>query len=303
MLQQTQVSTVIPYFQEWMRKFPSVQALATASLDEVIKAWEGLGYYKRAKDLHKTAQILLLEYNGELPQTVEALKKLPGIGSYTAGAIVNFAFYKKAPAVDGNTIRVLSRFFGLESTNRKSYEAFLLSILPETEPWLVTEGLIELGALVCKKIPKCDNCPLKEKCHAYHEKKIPFLPVKKKRPSLISLHRNVAVIQWRDEVLVGQVREGEVMAGLYEFPHAPLKEPFFICLNFGLSLRQVTPLPIVHHTFTRYKATLYPMLYKSEKKIEIEKFKWKKQVELPSLPFSAGHRKILEALKVEYFTH
>lgn len=293
MLQQTQVVVVIPYFERWMEKFPDVRALAEASIEEVIKAWEGLGYYSRARYLHQAAQKVVDEFDGKLPSHRSDLERLPGFGPYTTGALLSFAFGQKAAAVDGNVVRVLSRFFASqeEASNRKHYEKLTLSLLPEDEPWTVMEGLIELGALVCKKEPQCRVCPLRHECKAYRDGLVSQFPRKKKPLETIFLKRQVAVICWEDEVLVRKGQAGKVMADLYEFPYGNLEESLFVNFEF----EKVCELPLVKQTFTRYNATLYPTLYVASEKKDIEGFEWKTRKQLLQIPFSAGHRRVLES--------
>ncbi len=293
MLQQTQVAVVIPYFHTWMQKFPTIRALAEAPLEDVIKAWEGLGYYSRARNLHKAAQMILRDFQGELPKTYEELDKLPGFGPYTIGAVLSFAFQQKAAAVDGNVVRVLSRFFASDKdcSERKHYEALTLSMLTD-EPWVAMEGLIELGATVCQRKPKCAECPLMDDCQAYRQGRTQDFPIKRKRPETIYLERQVAIIRWQDEILVKQEKEGKVMQGLYEFPYALLNEK----LAIDLPLKKLKKLPLVKHGFTRYDVTLYPFIYESAEKKVLEGFEWKKWHQLVLLPFSSGHRRILDLL-------
>ncbi len=297
MLQQTQVVVVIPYFLRWMERFPTVQALAKAPLEAVIKAWEGLGYYSRARNLHRAAQQISLDFGGVIPSERHHLEQLAGFGPYTVGAMLSFAFQQKAPAVDGNVVRVLSRFFGSDkwASDRKHYEALTLSLLPEEQPWVMMEGLIELGALVCQRKPKCDVCPLRQDCVSYRDGTALSFPKKKKPPVTIFLKRQVAVICWEDEVLVKREGEGKVMADLYEFPYAALDEP----LPVNLPLEKIQEFPLVKQGFTRYNATLYPTLYQATEKREVEGFEWKKKDELFHLPFSSGHKRILN----ENITH
>ena len=305
MLQQTQVAVVIPYFERWMQKFPTVDALAKASLEEVIKSWEGLGYYSRARNLHKAAQMVMQNFNGLLPETAEKLEQLSGFGPYTVGAVLSFAFQQKAAAVDGNVVRVLSRFFASnkDSTQRKHFEALTLALLPDQEPWIVMEALIELGAKICQRRPLCPQCPLIEECQAYRHGSTADFPVKKKRPSTIYLERQVAIIQWQDEILIKQEKEGKVMAGLYEFPYALVTED----LPIDLPLRKLKEFPLVKHGFTRYDVTLYPSLYESDEKKILDGFEWRKRQELNRLPFSSGHRRILDiyikGLENVHFAH
>ncbi len=301
MLQQTQVAVVIPYFHLWMQKFPTIQALAEAPLEEVIKAWEGLGYYSRARNLHRAAQMVMKDFEGVLPSTAEELDKLPGFGPYTIGAVLSFAFQQRAAAVDGNVVRVLSRFFASDKdcTQRKHYEGLTLSVLSDKEPWVAMEGLIELGAKICQRSPKCSTCPLMEECQAYRQGRTADFPLKKKRPSTIYLERQVAIIRWQDEILVRQEKEGKVMAGLYEFPYALLNEN----LELDLVLKKLKELPLVKHGFTRYDVTLYPCLYEATEKKILNGYEWKKWNQLVLLPFSSGHRRILKELKDAHFTY
>ncbi len=300
MLQQTQVAVVIPYFHRWMKKFPTLESLARASLEEVIKAWEGLGYYSRARNLHKAAQSILTHHHGTIPSSALELQPLPGFGPYTVGALLSFAFKQKAPAVDGNVVRVLSRFFASshDCSKRGSYEEMTRSILPEDEPWIVMEGLIELGAQVCQKKPKCSECPLMENCKAYSLGRVLDFPVPRKRPATIQLKRQVALIMVGTLLLIRQEKEKKLMSGLYEFPYASLEEE----LPVKISLDKIADFPVVKQGFTRYDVTLFPTLYKTEKQILYTGYEWCEIRQLKELPFSSGHRRILEQLNA-YFTH
>ena len=299
MLQQTQVSVVVPYFKRWMILFPTVEVLAKASLEQVIKAWEGLGYYSRARSLHEGARYLTENHEGEVPSSHEALKKVKGLGPYTIGAILSFAYKQRASAVDGNVFRVLSRYYGIEEpidngAVQKGIREKCQSLLPEREPWIVMEGLIELGAIVCKKKAVCDLCPVKEGCVAFKECKADRLPVRKKRGKTIHLHRDVAVIHAEGFILIRRGEKGKVMEDLAEFPYFSRGQAIEKALN--LKLTMVQSLPKVTHGFTKYKAFLYPHLYSSEHQ-EIEGYQWVPFKKIPSLPFSSGHRQILNSLK------
>jgi A/G-specific adenine glycosylase len=186
-----------------------------------------------------------------------------------------------------------------DCTQRKHYEELTLEVLSDEEPWVAMEGLIELGAQVCQRTPKCNHCPLIEDCRAYREGKTAELPIKKKRTATIYLERQVAIIEYQNEILIRQEKAGKVMAGLYEFPYAPLKQP----LPFDLPLRKLNELPIVKHGFTRYDVTLYPCRYEALEKKSLEGFVWKRREELSLLPFSSGHRRILQELTHAHFAH
>lgn len=298
MLQQTQASVVSGYFERWMHRFPTLASLANAASSEVIKLWEGLGYYSRARHLHEGAKQILEKWGGVFPSTPEALLEIKGIGSYTQGAILSFAFHQKWPAVDGNVIRVLSRFLALHDPvdlpkTRGKIEAFAWDLLPEVEPWVITEALIELGALICQKKPLCQQCPLQSKCQGYRQQVAQDLPQKSRKVPTTHLFRAVGVIEHEGAFLV---RKGK--GELYEFPFVELeKPPSFEAIQpllekeLGLSLELEKQLPFEKHAFTRYLAHLFPIKCRAFSK---SAGLWVKE---PSqYPFSAGHRRILKAL-------
>lgn len=297
MLQQTQVSVVIPYFQKWMTLFPTISGLAKAPIEKVIKAWEGLGYYSRARNLHAGAGYLMKHHNGELPSSYEALKKIKGLGPYTIGAILSFAFKQKEVAVDGNVFRVLARLFCIEEEvdkvkTQREMRKLCETLLPNREPWIIMEALIELGALVCQKKPKCFECPLKESCLG--KSKAALLPIKRKQEKIISLYRDVAVIYAEGELLLKRGERGKVMADLLEFPY--FEGGIEIGKELGLSLKSIISLPEVVHGFTKYKAHLYPHLYQTVKK-EVVGYEWISFHQVKDFPFSSGHRRILLSLR------
>lgn len=302
MLQQTQVSVVEGYFRRWMERFPTVEALAGASLEEVIKVWEGLGYYSRARHLHAAAQVLVERYGGELPSAREKLSEIRGLGPYTVGAILSFAFRQKAAAVDGNVVRVLSRYFHIaedvqRSAVQKKIREIAEGILPDEEPWLVTEGLIELGATVCKKDPQCWHCPIQAGCAAFALGVQGELPKKGKKVAVTALTRHVFIVMHGVEVLVKKGEKGKVMADLYEFPYA---DEATRSLAFNPSAKKIKALAEVEHSFTRYRVTLLPTLWRAEEKMESNGYAWVPFNELDRYPFSSGHRKILAQLRRDY---
>ncbi|MCB1110162.1 MAG: A/G-specific adenine glycosylase [Chlamydiia bacterium] len=303
MLQQTQVSVVVPYFKRWMTLFPTIRALAEAPLEKVIKTWEGLGYYSRARNLHEGARYLTQTHGGELPSTYEDLKKVKGLGPYTIGAILSFAFKQREAAVDGNVLRVLSRFYGIhkpidQGKVQKEIREKCQALLPKEEPWIIMEALIELGALVCQKRAKCDLCPVHKKCVAAQSGQAALLPLKERRAETIHLHRDVAVIISKNSLLIRKGVQGKVMADLAEFPYFDRGTSIEKALN--LPLTPICPLPEVTHGFTRYKAFLYPHLYRSIEK-EVKEYEWVPFEEIKQLPFSSGHRKVLEHFKCNCF--
>lgn len=308
MLQQTQVSVVIPYFEKWMALFPSIRVLSKTPLEQVIKAWEGLGYYSRARYLHEGARYLMTYHEGELPEDPRALQKIKGLGPYTIGAIRSFAFKKKAAAVDGNILRVFSRLFALEDPidqphARLQIEKLTESILPEVEPWIVMEALIELGALICQKNPLCRDCPLKTNCLAFKQNRVGDLPRKGKKSPTTLLYRLVAIIQSDRGILLKKGGKGKVMADLWEFPYFEVSQPIQEGILWQTELETTLSLPLLYqrsfstlsHSFTRYKAFLYPHLWQATDVSDPRGYEWVSFDLLLKKPFSSGHRRILKA--------
>ncbi len=305
MLQQTQVAVVIPYFERWMERFPTIEALAKASLDEVIKLWEGLGYYSRARNLHSGAQYVLAHFSGVVPSVEEDLRKIKGLGPYTVGAIRAFAFKQKAAAVDGNVLRVLARFFNIHdpinsTTTIRTLRSLANEVLPNDEPWLVAEGLIELGATVCRRQPMCELCPLQKGCQAYAQGIQAQLPKKEGKVSIERLFRSVAVIKSQQGLLLRKCEKGEIMSDLHEFPyldtteqslhHHAWKEALPLALEWECSLSPI------QQTFTRYRVRLDPVVFTCDQPHNIPGYQWKGWDELARLAFSSGHRRILQTL-------
>jgi len=306
MLQQTRVSVVIPYFERWMKRFPTINALAEAKEEEVIKLWEGLGYYSRAKSLRHAARDLVENHKGMLPDDPEILKQVKGVGPYTAGAILSFAFHKKAAAVDGNVLRVVSRLLAIEEEIdrpkvKEKIQEQVLQLLPDEEPWVVMEALIELGGQVCKPKAECLLCPLRDDCAAFALGKVDELPKKKKGVRLTLLYREVFVIEHEGAFLIQKHGEGRIMSGLCEFPYVERghRPPFYSQVK-----REIDLDPVIH-TFTHYKAHLFPSIWRAKSRFFEEGLFWVESEKLPELAFSSGHRRVLTQLLEEYadFTH
>ena len=225
MLQQTQVATVIPFFERFMARFPTVEALAAAPIEEVLKQWAGLGYYARARNRHRAAQIVVEQYGGRIPDTPEEIEQLPGIGRYTAGAILSIAYNIPRPLVDANVVRALSRVFGLRGDPKSSANAAALwslaeQLVPPDAPGDFNQALMELGALICEPAePKCEGCPLLADCVAGNSPDPSALPEIPPGRATISVTHSAALI--RDEsgrVLITQRPLHGLWGGLWEFP-------------------------------------------------------------------------------------
>ena len=312
MLQQTQSARVVLYFEEWMRRFPSVSDLAKATLEEVLKVWEGLGYYSRARALHEAAKFLLQEYDGQIPREVYELEQLKGLGPYTIAAIRAFGFHERTAAVDGNVMRVLTRLFEIQEDITKAKTQKMLRsladrILPEKESWVYAEALIELGATFCKpKAPLCTLCPLQNQCQSYANKTQESLPLKTKKVQYETLFRKVLVIISGTHILLKKGIAGKVMADLYEFPYFDCGKERLdqrqmqkkISREFSLQAHFLQDLEEVKHSFTRFRVTLYPTVYHVPLSKDVPGYSWHALSDHALLTFSAGHKRILTQLLI-----
>lgn len=313
MLQQTRASVVVAYFERWMKRFPDVKALSLSSIEEVIKLWEGLGYYSRARNLHLAANQIVERFQGEIPSTREELASIPGLGPYTVGAILSFGFSQRAAPIDGNVARVMSRYLAItenidRSSVRRQIEEKTLTLLSRDSPWITAEALIELGALVCGATPDCQSCPLQKGCLAQQKGIALQLPIKNVKAAVISLLRAVAVIEAKGKILVRKTASGKVMADLYEFPYFEIKKkadsyfPQKIKNRFekfcGFKIEQIGKCRSIKHTFTKYRAELYPFSFRAKENVEIPGWIWVPIEKIDELPFSAGHRAILKELNL-----
>ncbi|MBN1776893.1 MAG: A/G-specific adenine glycosylase [Clostridiales bacterium] len=268
MLQQTRVEAVIAYYRRFLKAFPTIQALADAPQETVLKAWEGLGYYSRARNMHKAAKMICDSYGGVFPGSYAELRKLPGIGGYTAGAIASIAFGKPVPAVDGNVKRVASRLFGIrENVNRPAVirviRGALTGAIPDGQAALFNQALMELGATVCiPHTPHCETCPLAGYCDAYAAGDADSLPVidRKKPPREVSVA--VCLITHHNAVLVFKRRE-RLLQGLYVFGLAEDITDTAGAQNHlaerGLKTRFIADLGNARHVFTHrvWNMTIY----------------------------------------------
>ncbi len=309
MLQQTQAARVVDYYKRWMKRFPSIEVLSHASIDEVLKLWEGLGYYSRARSILEAARDIRTRFNGKIPNDAASLSSIKGLGPYTVGAILAFGFHQKMAAVDANVVRVLTRFFEIKEDISKAktvehLRAVALSILPDKEPHIITEALIELGASICKKKPECALCPIKKACMGFQNGRQEEYPVKSQKIQYEALHRDVAVIICEEHCLVRKGKEGIACTGLYEFPYFDTKAEgnssewlqSQILQEFGLKTTFQQHLDEEKHSFTRFRVTLYPKLLTANEKRTIPGHEWHHQESLENLTFSSGHRRLLLSL-------
>jgi len=268
MLQQTTVAAVIPYYQRFLQHFPTVEALASSSLDEVITLWAGLGYYSRARNLHRAAQQVVAEYHGRFPDNLAALLTLPGIGRSTAGAILSIAFDIPAPILDGNVRRVLVRLFAWREDPRsaraeKQLWAWAEALTPADRPHDYAQAIMDLGAMVCTPTrPDCANCPLAQPCHARAAGLADQLPVRRAAAKVPTRHQVAIVARSVAGVLVRQRPASGLLGGLWEFPCAeltvdqvPVQAASRLLADLGLK-GELSICAEVRHAYSHFKLEL-----------------------------------------------
>lgn len=318
LLQQTRVEAVIPYYKRFLERFPDVFALASAPLDDVLKTWEGAGYYARARNLHRAAKIVAEERGGKFPRTVKGLLELPGIGQYTAGAIASIAFKKDAPIVDGNVIRVLCRYFGIRDDPKASATQARLwelatELLPQGHAREFNQALMELGATVClPKNPRCLLCPVSQDCFARQEGLQNALPVKRAKQELP--HRIIAAglifkhTRGKSQVLIQQRLSEGLLGGLWEFPGGKVEPGEDLASAVAREIREELGIEVtvgeemiaVDHAFSHFSITLHAFRceYVSGKirVTSAQRFKWVTREELELYAFPAANKKIIARL-------
>jgi A/G-specific adenine glycosylase len=324
MLQQTQVKTVIPYWQTWMRALPDIHALAEAPTEKVLKLWEGLGYYTRARHLQQAARHIAREHDGDFPTDFDAILALPGVGRYTAGAIASIAFNQPAPILDGNVIRVLTRLFGIAENPREKKTNARLWCLAEalvaraanfqfsilnfqfsiSGPCsALNQSLMELGALVCTpRQPRCGQCPVRRCCAARKTGRVESLPNLGRHPTATARRFAAFLVQRQGRWLVQQRPAGVLNAHLWEFPNTELTARDALAdaaeRLLGGKPGPLVPLATVKHSITRYRISLEACLATSQRRLAGgQRSRWLTVAELEHLPFTAAHRKILHALQ------
>lgn len=315
MLQQTQVETVKPYFARFLSAFPTVEALAAAPLSDVLKLWEGLGYYSRARNLHQAAQAVVHDFGSKFPKTVEGLQQLPGIGRYTAGAIASIAFGESAPVLDGNVIRVFARLIDLaDDVTQPAVKERLWKLaeerLPAKRPGDYNQALMELGRTVCKpRNPLCEDCPLQAHCLAFAHGTQAQRPVK--RAKAATPHYDVtAGIIWNDkgQLLIAQRPLDGLLGGLWEFPGGKLEadETLSECLRrelreeLAIEVEVGELFTVVQHAFTHFKITLHAFTCRyisgEPQTIGVRDWAWVTPDQLETYSFGKADREVIRAL-------
>jgi A/G-specific adenine glycosylase len=315
MLQQTQVATVRDYFNRFIAAFPTVNELAAADEQKVLRLWEGLGYYRRARQLHAAAKRIVADHASHFPQSVDQLQSLPGIGRYTAGAIASIAFGLRAPILEANTTRLLTRLIAyrddpLKATGQRLLWQTATDILPRANVAEFNQALMELGSLICTPLePKCDQCPLTTVCRAYATDLQHTIPRAKTKQRLTDLREVAVVIHKSGRVLMRQCAAGERWAGLWDFPRFPIESegPLFAEKEIIAKVREQTGItcrlgPLqktIKHGVTRYRITLdcYRATFISGRpqKNSVAEVRWVASTELADLPLSTTGRKMVDS--------
>jgi A/G-specific adenine glycosylase len=312
MLQQTQVDTVVGYYDRFLTRFPNVVTLADADQEDVLKLWEGLGYYRRARALHQAAREVVEDYRGDLPADVDELRSLPGIGPYTAGAIASMAFGIAAPAVDGNVRRVMARILAIPSPKPAELEEAVELWIPEHDPGAFNEALMELGATLCTpRAPHCLLCPWRDLCRARAEGLQEAYPAPKRRKA--TPHYDVtaaATVREDGRVLVAQRLQDAMLGGLWEFPGGKrqdgetLQEALRRELGEEMDIDVAVgeQIAVVEHAYTHFRITLYAFICRrvagEPRCLECQDFRWATPEEIRELPMAVTDRQIAETLEL-----
>lgn len=309
MLQQTRVAAVIPYYERWLRSFPSIASLASAQQDEVLSHWSGLGYYSRARNIHKCAKELVATYGGTLPREAAMLRELPGIGRYTAGAISSIAYGEHEALVDGNVARVISRLFAIEDDIKstaaiKEHWRICEQLVPAHAPGDFNQGLMELGSLTCTpKNPSCDRCPLPRHCRALQEGRTAQLPVVSKRKAAKDkplLATDAAFLERRGKLLLAHRKTSGLFGGLWELPQAAKRSELAALTGLELHFAKGKTARIEHEQVLSHRRLLirvWPAKASGRTKLAVgspyQRLAWYSLSEITALGISSATKSIL----------
>ncbi|SKA75896.1 A/G-specific DNA-adenine glycosylase [Desulfobaculum bizertense DSM 18034] len=317
MLQQTQMDRAVPYFERWMDRFPTIASIADAPEDEILKYWEGLGYYTRARNIRKAALVICAEHGGEFPAEHKAILALPGIGPYTAGAIASLAFGLDVPAIDANVERVYARLFDIDSPikekdAKKRVEALSAELLPAGQARDYNQAVMELGALICTpRAPRCESCPVAEHCEARRLDIVAFRPVPGKKKDITPLNVVCGVLEHKGKIYIQKRPQGAVWGGLWEFPGGSIEAgespEQAVVREFqeetGFQVRIADKISIVRHGYTRFRVTLHCYFLQADAPLPpstmsaADECLWATPEQITERAFPAGHRKLIDLMR------
>lgn len=316
MLQQTQMERGVEYFKRWIEIFPDIESIANASEQQIFKAWEGLGYYSRARNIKKAAVQMLENHDAKLPNTYVELLALPGIGPYTSAAIMSIAFNQPYPVIDANVERVMSRVLDIsipikEKESLEMIKEYTDQLVKIGSPRDVNQALMEFGALFCtQKRPDCKKCPLNRYCKAYAANTVLMRPIKKSSPETIDIVMACAIIERKGKYFIQQRHEDDVWGGLWEFPGGRIKDGESAEQAATRELQEETEIIVdslekftkVIHFYTRYRVTLHSFWGKVNGTAKprlhaATQYRWVSLDELDDFAFPSGHRQLIEKMK------
>lgn len=318
MLQQTQMERGVVYFERWIKRFPEIAEVAAAAEEEILNYWEGLGYYSRARHIHAAARQVVRDFGGRLPASLPDLLRLPGIGKYSARAILSIAFQQDYPVVDGNVERLFARLFAIDEPVKSPAAqariwALAQALLPLGQAREWNQALMEFGALVCVRgAPRCGLCPLTAVCQSFQTGSTAARPVSGKPQATVHVSFVAAIIVADNLLYVQQRPPGVRWASLWEFPGGHLEEGESPAEAVLREVREETefdiaiqaPLPVVTHAYTKYRATLYPFLCRLPRPAvpvlhAAQDYRWLPLSDLDALAFSSGHRQVIRQLSFD----
>lgn len=319
MLQQTRVDTVIPYYREFLRRFPSLRRLAAAPLQDVLKVWEGLGYYSRARNLWLAARRIREKNHGRIPVAYGRFRELPGVGEYIAAAVLSIGNGLTIPVVDGNVLRVACRWQGIAgdirlAATKKKVLSFLQGIIPEDSPGLFNEAVMELGALLCRPgNPRCGSCPLRRDCHAFLRGRIASLPARSRKKPVPEYRVALALIRRQGRIFIQQRPENGHLGGLWELPGGKCRageEPRAAVVRecreeLGAEIEALNELAMVRHAYSHFKVILHVFACQLiHGRIRTGRPRaWVKISELEKYPFPGANHKFFPKLREWFSNH
>jgi A/G-specific adenine glycosylase len=323
MAQQTQMDRVVEYYKRWMDRFPDVRSLAEAHEEEVLNLWEGLGYYSRARNLHRAARLILSRFGGRFPSDFADIRSLPGVGDYTAGAVASIAFGEIEIAVDANVLRVFSRLLDMDlpvrdRAGRNMVEDAVRRLIPEDRPGDFNQALMEFGALICRKNPRCEACPVREFCRAHEMGTVPLRPVLPRAKQAIRIDMATGFLVHQGRVLIQKRKPGDVWPGLWEFPggciepgetpEQALRREYLE--EVELAVEPVEKITVVRYSYTRYRVTMDCFLCRYDGDPvepvfhEAVKGGFVPPADLANYALPSGHRKLVDRMLADMrFAH